>query len=142
MLVRLIYASRAAAAVNPEGLLAIFRQSKQNNPRLGITGLLCHSDGVFMQALEGGRDAVNQLYHRIAADTRHGQMLLLSYEEIAERRFACWAMGQVDLSRLNPALLLKYSATTKLDPSATSALMALAMFEELAATASIMTERG
>ena len=142
MLVRLIYASRAAAAVNPEGLQAIFRQSKFNNPRLGLTGLLCHSDGVFMQTLEGGREAVNRLYHCIATDPRHNQMLLLSYEEIAERRFACWAMGQVDLSRLNPALLLKYSATTKLDPGATSAQMAQAMFEELAATASIMTERG
>ena len=39
---------------------------------LGITGLLCHcsTSGIFMQALEGGRAAVNQLYLKIAAD-RH-----------------------------------------------------------------------
>jgi hypothetical protein len=30
---------------------------QENNPALGITGLLCHrsSSGIFMQALEGGR---------------------------------------------------------------------------------------
>jgi hypothetical protein len=49
------------------------------------------------------------LYNRIAADPRHGAGRTAGYEEITERRFAGWAMGQVDMSRLNPALLLKYS---------------------------------
>ena len=141
MLVRLMYASRSAQPVDHDTLLAILRQSKGNNPALGITGLLCCSDGIFIQALEGGRSAVNRLYNRIAADPRHNDVLLLSYEEIGERRFAGWAMGQVNMSRLNPALLLKYSATAELDPYSVSGKVSLALFDELVATASVMAER-
>ena len=91
-----------------------------------------------MQVLEGGRGAVNKLYNRIAADPRHSDVELLSYEEIAERRFAGWSMGQVNMARLNPALLLKYSETAELDPFAVSGEVSMALFEELVATASIV----
>ena len=140
MLVRLMYASRAAASVDQDALHAILRQSKVNNPAAGITGLLCFSGGVFIQALEGGRSAVSRLYHRISADPRHSEVLLLNYEEIGERRFAGWAMGQVNMDRLNPALLLKYSATAKLDPYSVSGKVSMSLFDELVATASIMGE--
>ena len=142
MLVRLMYASRASAQVDQDELTTILRQSKANNPARGITGLLCCSGGIFIQALEGGRMAVNQLYLRIAADPRHHDVCVLNYEEISERRFAGWAMGQVNMSRLNPALLLKYSATATLDPYSVSGQVSMAMFDELVATASIMGERG
>lgn len=144
MLVRLMYASRTAANLDQEGLLAILRQCKDNNPAKGVTGLLCHcsNSGIFMQALEGGRDAVNQLYNRITQDTRHSDVVLLSYQEISERQFSGWAMGQVNMARLNPALVLKYSATTELNPYVMSGQVSLALFEELVATASVMGERG
>jgi Sensors of blue-light using FAD len=138
MLVRLVYASRAADAVDQAALLAIVKQSKANNPAQGITGVLCYSEGIFLQVLEGGRSAVNRLYNRIAADPRHTQVELMVYEEIGERRFAGWSMGQVNLSRLNPALMLKYSAMPALDPFAVSGRVSLALFEELMATASIV----
>jgi len=138
MLVRLMYASRATQAVNQEELLAILRKSKANNPAVGITGVLCFSEGIYLQALEGGRSAVNKLYNRIAADTRHTDVELLSYEEIGERRFAGWSMGQVNLARLNPALLLKYSEKPALDPFAVSGRVSMALFEELMATAAVV----
>ena len=142
MLVRLLYASRAQAPMDQDALQAILRQSKSHNPALGVTGVLCYSDGIFIQALEGGRATVNRLYLKIAADPRHHDVVLLSYEEIGERRFAGWSMGQVNMARLNPALLLKYSATAELDPYAVSGAVSLALFDELVATASIMAERG
>lgn len=142
MLVRLLYASRAAGAVDQDELHALLRHCKTENPKHGITGVLCVSSGVFMQVLEGGRSAVNALYNRIVADPRHADVTLLDYREITERRFAGWAMGQVHLSRINPALLLKYSETPALDPYAVSGQASLALFEELVATASIMGERG
>ena len=138
MLVRLMYASRAAQSVGQAELLAILRKSKANNPALGVTGVLCYSEGIFLQVLEGGRSAVNQLYNRIAADDRHTQVELLSYEEIGERSFAGWSMGQVDMARLNPALLLKYSERATLDPYAVSGRVSMALFEEVVATASIL----
>jgi Sensors of blue-light using FAD len=138
MLVRLMYASRATDSVDHEALLAILRQSKAGNAQLGITGVLCFSEGIFLQVLEGGRMPVNALYNRIAADKRHRDVVLLTYEEIGERSFAGWSMGQVNLARLNPALLLKYSETATLDPYAVSGEVSMALFEELVATASIV----
>ena len=138
MLVRLMYASRAVPSVDQERLLDILRKSKANNPGLGLTGVLCCSEGIFLQVLEGGRSAVNKLYNRIAADSCHTDVELLSYEEIGERRFAGWSMGQVNMARLNPGLLLKYSERPALDPYAVSGAVSLALFEELMATASIV----
>ncbi|MDH4060817.1 MAG: BLUF domain-containing protein [Aquincola sp.] len=138
MLVRLMYTSRAVPAVDQEELIAILKKSKANNARSGVTGALCFSEGIFIQVLEGGRNAVSKLYNRIAADSRHADVVLLSYDEIEERRFAGWSMGQVNMSRLNPALLLKYSECAKLDPYSVSGKVSLALFEELVATASIM----
>jgi hypothetical protein len=133
-----MYASRAVPAVDQEALLAILRTSKANNPGLGITGVLCFSEGIFLQVLEGGRGAVSKLYNHIAGDERHAGVELLCFEEISERRFAGWSMGQVNMSRLNPALLLKYSERPTLDPFAVSGQVSMALFEDLIATASIV----
>jgi hypothetical protein len=138
MLVRLMYASRAADSVNSDDLAAILKKSKTNNPPIGVTGVLCFSDGIFLQVLEGGRSPVSALYNKIACDPRHHDVVLLSYEEVSERSFAGWSMGQVNLSRLNPALLLKYSERPELDPYAVSGRVSLAFFNELVATAAVM----
>jgi hypothetical protein len=138
VLVRLMYASRAVPAVDQEELISILKKSKANNHQSGVTGALCFSEGIFIQVLEGGRSAVNKLYNRIASDSRHSDVVLLNYEEIEERRFAGWSMGQVNMQRLNPALLLKYSECAKLDPYAVSGKVSMALFEELVATAAIM----
>ena len=140
MLVRLMYASRATEAINQEALQAILKKSVANNPRIGVTGVLCSSGDIFLQVLEGGRSQVSALYNRITRDARHRDVVLLSYEEIGERSFAGWAMGQVNLSRLNPALLLKYSEAAVLDPYAVSGKASMALFNELVATASVMCQ--
>ena len=138
MLVRLMYASRAAEMVRPDVLHAILKKSTHDNPGIGVTGVLCFSGEVFLQVLEGGRLQVSKLYNRIAQDPRHTDVVLLSYDEIDERSFAGWAMGQVNMARLNPALLLKYSETAVLDPYAVSGKVSMALFNELVATASVM----
>jgi hypothetical protein len=138
MLVRLMYASRAVGAIDADGLQAILKKSRAHNAAAGVTGLLCCSGGVFLQVLEGGCTAVNALYNRIVADPRHTDVVLLSYAEITERKFAGWAMGQVSQSRLNPALLLKYSETAALNPCAVSSAVSMALLEELVATAAIV----
>ena len=51
MLVRLMYASRAVPSVDQERLLDILRKSKANNPGLGITGVLCFSEGIFLSLI-------------------------------------------------------------------------------------------
>ena len=137
MLVRLLYASRAVDT-SAEAIEAILAQSRQYNPSCGITGILCYGGGVFLQAIEGGRVAVSELYGHIQKDPRHKDVVLLDYEEISERRFGGWTMGQVNLLKLNHSILLKYSEKAELDPYAASGKVSLALLEELMATASIM----
>lgn len=138
MLVRLLYASRAAKPMGDAELAAIVKQSREHNPAEGLTGLLCYTEGVFIQVLEGGRAAVNARYKKIIEDPRHQDVQLLSYEEISERHFAGWSMGQVNLQRLNPALMLKYGESTRLDPYAMSGGTLMRLFEELVSTGAIV----
>ena len=138
MLVRLLYASRAVEPQNTEATDAILAQSRSHNPACGITGILCYGGGIFLQALEGGRLAVNELYSHILKDTRHKDVVLLSYEEISERNFGSWSMGMVNIAKLNTSILLKYSERPEFDPYAVSGKVSLALLEELMATASII----
>ena len=137
MLVRLMYASRAVASVGETELAAILQQSKKNNPGIGVTGLLCCSAGIFLQVLEGGRNAVSALYNKIAADPRHKDVVILRYEEIDERSFGSWSMGQANLSRLNPAVVIKYSETAELDPYVVSGKVSMALLHEMVASAAV-----
>ncbi len=137
MLVRLLYASRAADP-SASATDAILSQSRSHNPDCGITGILCYGGDIFLQALEGGRNQVSELYGHIQKDVRHKDIVLLHYEEISERRFGGWTMGQVNMAKLNTSILLKYSETAVLDPYSVSGKVSLALLEELMATASIV----
>jgi hypothetical protein len=137
MLVRLLYASRALDPTK-NAIDDILNQSRQYNPGSGITGILCYGGGIFLQAIEGGRMAVSELYGHIQKDTRHKDVVLLHYEEISERRFGGWTMGQVNMSKINTNILLKYAEKPELDPYSVSGKVSLALLEELMATASIV----
>ena len=137
MLVRLLYASRAVDTT-PDAIEAILSQSRQYNPGSGITGILCYGGGIFLQAIEGGRNAVSDLYGHIQKDIRHKDVVLLHYEEIEERRFGGWTMGQVNMAKINTSILLKYAEKPELNPYAVSGKVSLALLEELMATASII----
>ena len=136
MLVRLLYCSRAADT-SPQAIDTILAQSRHHNAEIGITGILCYGDGIFLQCIEGGRMQVSELFGSIQKDGRHKDVALLHYEEIAERRFSGWSMGQVNVSKLNQSILLKYSEKPELDPYAVSGKVSLSLLEDLAATAAI-----
>jgi hypothetical protein len=137
MLVRLLYASRAVNT-QPDAIEGILAKSRQFNPSSGITGILCYGGGIFLQAIEGGRSAVSELYGHIQQDARHKDVVLLQYEEISERRFSGWTMGQVNMEKINHSILLKYAEKPELDPYSTSGAVSMALLEELMATASII----
>jgi hypothetical protein len=139
MLVRCLYASRPSKPAAPDLLDRILEQSRRNNPPRGITGLLCYTSDVFVQVIEGGRDEVCELFTAIVRDERHTHVRLLSYEEIAERRFPGWSMGQVNVETVNRALLLKYSERPLLDPFAASGQATMSLLTELVASGSILT---
>jgi len=138
MLVRLLYVSRAVDQDSAKAIESILETSRAHNLHNGITGVLCYGGGVFLQAIEGGREAVNTLYNHIVADKRHTDVALLHYEEISERRFGGWTMGTVNLAKLNTSIVLKYSERPEFDPYKVSGKVSLALLEELMATASII----
>jgi len=136
MLVRLLYCSRAVDA-SADAIESILREGREHNLASGITGILCYGDGIFLQCMEGGRMQVSELFATIQRDKRHKDVALLHYEEIFERRFGGWSMGQVNISKLNHATLLKYSEKPELDPYSVSGKVSLSLLEDLAATAAI-----
>jgi hypothetical protein len=139
MLVRLLYASRSTAEIDDSLLGAILERSGRYNTEYGITGILCtYPQGkVFLQALEGGRDAVNVLYGNIVRDPRHHDVTLLDYSEITERSFSSWRMGIVNLNRVNVGSILRFCEKPILDPFSMNGQTALLLLKELAGTAAI-----
>ena len=138
MLVRCLYASRISTPLATFALDEILEQSRKNNPKRGIIGLLCHTHDSFVQVVEGGREPVSDLLRSIYRDDRHQQMTILLFEEIAERRFGNWTMGRVNVESVNAAVLLKYSEKVALDPFNCSSQAMMSLLTELIATGSIV----
>ena len=90
---RLVYLSAARGAANAAMVGDILAAARRNNPALGVTGLLMVHDDSFFQVLEGPRPAVERLFSRIAADPRHGSVIVMLQGETSERCFADWAMA-------------------------------------------------
>jgi hypothetical protein len=138
MLVRCVYVSRAVEVADENVLGGILEQSRRNNLRCGITGLLIHANGVFVQALEGGREEVSRLLARLMRDNRHADVTLLDFAEVTERGYANWTMGQVDMNAVNPAVVLKYSPHARLDPFVMTGRATVVLLSDIAASGSIV----
>jgi len=130
-LVRLIYCSRFAPGLGASELQAIVSESRKNNPARGITGVLCYGPGVFLQCLEGSREAVNDLYVRIARDPRNRDVTLLEYDDIAERVFGEWSMAYVRAEDLSDGPAGFFGDRRRFDPFALSAGAALLFVRSL-----------
>jgi hypothetical protein len=139
MLVRLIYASRSDEVISTKLVENILSVAQVHNPDYGITGLLCYSNHVFVQALEGGRAEVNRLFQLLSKDPRHHEVTLLQYQEITERRYANWSMARVPLEKLNISLLLRYSSNTTFDPFRLSGESTALFLEALAESGALGT---
>jgi len=142
MLVRLLYVSRSDKPITIGQADEIIARAKDYNPNHGITGVLCYTGDTFMQVLEGARDEVNALYGLILSDSRHHDVTLLEYAEIGERRFVGWTMGRVNLGKVNPSLLLKYSPKPTFDPYQATGATCVALLDELLSSAAVISREG
>jgi hypothetical protein len=93
-MIELVYMSRAKFMFQQAELDELLTNARFNNARLGITGLLLY-DGLttFIQAIEGERTQIDDLYHIISQDQRHGDIFQLAYTNIPCRSFPDWKMG-------------------------------------------------
>jgi hypothetical protein len=131
MLIQLTYASRTSKTLLSEDLRDILIASKRNNTRTGVTGALCLANGIFLQQLEGDRNTVSLLYHRILLDPRHRDPAILDFSEIASRKFTQWSMGSLSSLESNRAIYLKYSRSASFDPYTMSPTTLRAFFDEI-----------
>mgnify|MGYP001828790426 FL=1 len=103
----LIYKSRCKGLVTWDVVNSILASSEQNNPDDGITGVLVATETHFLQVLEGEFEAVNAAFERIARDTRHDTLQLISFTDIKERKFSDWGMHGIGLFDLNSDLIIR-----------------------------------
>jgi hypothetical protein len=92
-----VYVSSAVSPWTSSQLTTLLEQSRAKNTTLGITGLLLHRDGTFLQVLEGDEDVVRRLYAQIAQDPRHIDVVNVWGSLSPHRRFGEWSMGFRDL---------------------------------------------
>lgn len=93
MIRSLLYVSAARRLLEPAELAEIVDQSRRNNARNGITGMLLYHDGNIMQAVEGPRAAVTALLERLRNDPRHRGLTVILDGDGHEREFAEWTMA-------------------------------------------------
>jgi len=121
MLVRAFYISRSAGPQTSVVTGSILKTAMVFNRVNQITGVLCQGDGFFLQMIEGERSIINQLYGRIARDSRHKDVELVKFEEITQRKYSQWSMALIDLSDTDPMVVMQHP---EFDPySASSATL-------------------
>lgn len=96
-----IYVSSAVQLFTTEQLVELVRSAKEFNSAHGITGMLLHRDGSFMQVLEGPEPKVRSVVAKIKRDPRHSGMLVLIERKVDTRQFPDWSMGFRDLHTLS-----------------------------------------
>jgi hypothetical protein len=99
----LCYVSSACEPFSPAQLDQLLARSRAANERTGVTGLLLHNEGNFMQVIEGPAAAVSGAYARIGRSRLHRGIIQLFDEPIAGREFPAWAMACRSLPQ--PAML-------------------------------------
>lgn len=114
-MIQMAYLSSTPALLGEDDIADILVRSRQNNQRLGITGLLVYRDGNVLQFLEGEQEAVRALFGHISKDPRHRRVIQLYERVILERDFPEWTMGFTDLEGDHLQFLEGYDAVLEKD---------------------------
>ena len=112
----IIYTSSAVRVLAPHEIEHLLQRARERNARAGVTGLLLHDDGHFLQYIEGPPEGLLPIYDIILADPLHHRIHELMSESIGEREFDGWEMAYEQaampafLTGPRPELALKASA--------------------------------
>ncbi len=115
---QIVYTSTANQEFSAADLKKLLLGARLRNKAVGVTGMLVFHDGTFLQALEGEKRAVNEIFASIQNDPRHRDIITLHRGPGPEQRvFGDWSMGFTDFTgaadilrgfvRLNEQLNLK-----------------------------------
>ena len=130
-LTRLVYYSQR----NPSETLQIdslIETCQRNNGRMNVSGILHYNGDHFLQVLEGGRVEVSALYHRIARDPRHSNIILMGCSDVHERMFPRWSMGlHQGMDDQTREIYLRYFATDEVNPETVNVESLLDVLQDL-----------
>lgn len=89
----ILYVSTATHPFSDAKLVELLTEMQLPNEQHSITGLLCYSQGHFVQLLEGPPPAINTLFANIQRDTRHHHVVCLRGGAGPTRWFPDWSMA-------------------------------------------------
>lgn len=133
-LVQLIYTSRAKSPITLDLVRDILLKAETHNQSVSISGFLAFDDRHFLQLIEGGSTAVNELYLKLARDARHESVRLVGYGEAGQRLFPAWSMGDASIGALDKETIFQFMPTGTFEPeklTAESAIRLLTLLERV-----------
>ena len=92
-MIQITYLSSATRAMSQGDLEDILKTARENNARLGITGMLLYGNKTFIQILEGEEGVVDELVKTIKRDPRHTNFQIVKKKPIDQHEYADWSMG-------------------------------------------------
>lgn len=100
-LIQVIYISRStflsvgsSTKIEPQ-VVQILSESKSNNRKNGLVGVLFFGDGCFFECLEGEEKEIDALVEVLKQDNRHKDLTIISRKEIVNPSFQKWSMKYV-----------------------------------------------
>lgn len=88
----LTYTSRASLDLTDEDLAEIHETARHLNALEGVTGLLLFDGARFLQIVEGGEAAIDDLVERLRGDPRHSAFEMRDERFVDRRSFEDWSM--------------------------------------------------
>jgi hypothetical protein len=98
----IVFFSTAVVPMSEADLAALGRECAEQDSHVGITGMLLHKNGNFLQVIEGAKAVICDMFARISADPRHTNVRTISDRIILHREFAGRAVGFKNLDELPP----------------------------------------
>jgi hypothetical protein len=89
----LVYTSHATKEFAEHDLIELLKECRISNKENGITGMLLHLQGKFIQVLEGEKIVVDRIYAKIKVDARHTKVMTVIQGNSPDRIFKGWTMG-------------------------------------------------
>jgi len=93
--VQIAYTSSAGSCFDKAELDTLLQGARDNNAKIGVSGVLLYDNGSFFQIIEGPPNVTESLYEHIQKDPRHDHVVLVVRRSIKQRNFANWSMGFV-----------------------------------------------
>jgi hypothetical protein len=102
---RAIYTSKATKQFSKRDLLDLLHDSRAFNNIDNISGVLIHSEGLFLQVIEGESEDIEYLLTRLKKDPRHNEMKLILDSCVNSRFFSNWTMACADFDKQELSLI-------------------------------------